>query len=362
MKAILGLEDGTIFEGESIGASGRTFGEVVFNTSMTGYQEILSDPSYSGQIVTMTYPIIGNYGFNSIDFESKKVQAAGFVVKQLCDAPSNFRSEGNLNDFLAQHKVVGIQGIDTRALTRHLRVRGVMMGAISTDETPEELIQRIKTSPSYAGVDFVKKVTTPEAYEWPMPAGKTAKYRVALLDCGVKFNIMRILSGMDCQVTVFPCDTSAEKLMDFNPDGIVFSPGPGDPALLDYIIANIRKLLEKKPLFGICLGNQLLGTALGGKTYKLKFGHRGANHPVKDLDNNRVYITSQNHGYAVDAESLNGTGAVVSHLNLNDNTVEGLRHSQLPIFSIQYHPEASPGPHDSRYLFDKFIHNMEQFN
>jgi carbamoyl-phosphate synthase small subunit len=399
MKAILVLQDGTVFEGESLGASGRTYGEVVFNTGMTGYQEILTDPSYAGQIVTLTYPLIGNYGINPDDFESRRVQVEGFVVREAADMPSNWRAVQNLHNFLKDRHIVGIKGVDTRALTRSLRVQGVMMGTISTDETAEEALARLKTSPSYEGVDFARKVTTEEPYRWyvdgtrpepleegrvlgvgdrvseesniqypiqnpqiqnptPAPQHPTPVYRVALLDCGVKYNILRSLAKLGCETTVFPCTATAAEILRYNPDGIMLSPGPGDPALLGYVVDTVRELVGRKPIMGVCLGNQIIGCAFGSKTYKLKFGHRGSNHPVKDLTTGRVYITSQNHGYAIDPDGLQD-GMEVAHVNLNDGTVEGLRHRELPIFTIQYHPEASPGPTDSRYFFTQFVRSME---
>lgn len=357
MKAILALEDGTIFEGQSLGAPGRTFGEIVFNTGMTGYQEILTDPSYAGQIVCLTYPLIGNYGINEEDFESRQVQVEGFIVREAADTPSNWRAQRTLDAFLKEKQIVGIQRVDTRALTRRLRVQGVMMGAISTDDSPEELITRVRNAPSYSGVDFVRKVTTKQPYVWPFEG--EPRFRVALLDCGVKYNIMRSLAKYGCQTTVFPCTAPAEQILEMNPDGILLSPGPGDPALLGYVVETVQKLVGKKPIMGVCLGNQLLGYAFGSRTFKLKFGHRGSNHPVKNLATDRVYITSQNHGYAVDPHALKG-GMEVAHLNLNDGTVEGLRHRELPIFSIQYHPEASPGPTDSRHFFQEFVEMMEK--
>jgi carbamoyl-phosphate synthase small subunit len=352
-NAILVLEDGTTYEGLSVGAAGTTLGEAVFSTCMTGYQEMLTDPSYAGQLLTLTYPLIGNYGVAPQDFESKRVQVEGFIIKNLCGGPSNWRSVGTLDDFLNGHGVVGIQGIDTRALTKHLRVGGVMMGAISTEATPSELLKTIADSPNYGKIDFVKRVTADRPYVWECDS--EPKYNIALIDLGVKYNIIRSLSALDCRVTVYPCDTTAEEILDQNPDGIVASPGPGDPALLDGPLDTIRGLIGKKPLMGICLGHQLLGRAFGSSTFKLKFGHRGGNHPVKDLATGRVYITSQNHGYAVDPDGLVGSGAEVAHINLNDSTVEGLKHPDLPVFSIQYHPEASPGPTDSRYLFGKLL-------
>ena len=367
LKAILALEDGTIWEGESLGAPGRTYGEVVFNTGMTGYQEALTDPSYAGQIVALTYPLIGNYGINLDDFESRRVQVEGFIVREAAETPSNWRASQSLDAFLKERRIVGIKNIDTRALTRKLRVHGVMMGAISTDETPQEAVDRLKAAPSYAGIDFVRKVTTKRPYRWtpgaiePVDveeAGPNAwpepRYRIALLDCGVKYNIVRSLAALGAETTVFPCTATAAELLRMNPDGIVLSPGPGDPAHLGYIVDTVRELVGKKPIMGVCLGNQLLGCAFGSRTFKLKFGHRGSNHPVKDLATGRVYITSQNHGYAVDPDRLQD-GMEVAHVNLNDGTVEGLRHRDLPIFSIQYHPEASPGPTDSAYFFEEFL-------
>jgi len=358
-KATLVLEDGIVYAGMSIGAEGTAVGEAVFSTCMTGYQEMLTDPSFAGQLLALTYPLIGNYGVAAEDFESKRVHVAGFIVKQLCDGPSNWRSTGTLGDFLRGHRVVGIQGVDTRALTKHLRARGVMMGAISTEATPAELLQKIAQSPDYGNVDFVKRVSTRAPYVWQSGFDCTeCKYNLALIDLGVKYNIMRSLADLGCRVTVYPCDASAEEILDQKPDGVVISPGPGDPALLDYVLSTVKALVGKKPVMGICLGHQLLGRAFGSSTFKLKFGHRGGNHPVKDLFTGRVYITSQNHGYAVDPDGLKGSGAEVSQINLNDGTVEGLCHKELPIFSIQYHPEASPGPRDSSYLFSRFLESM----
>ncbi len=371
MKAILALEDGTVLEGESLGAPGRAYGEVVFNTGMTGYQEILTDPSYAGQMVTLTYPLIGNYGINPEDFESRRVQVEGFIVREAVETPSNWRASQSLHAFLKERGVVGIQNVDTRALTRALRVRGVMMGALSTDETPEQVLARIHASPGYAGIDFARRVTTPKPYRWipgarqpmdveePAEVGLAPRFRIALLDCGVKYNIVRSLAKLGCETTVYPCTTGAAGLLRGDPDGIVLSPGPGDPADLGYIVRTVRELVGKKPIMGVCLGNQLLGYAFGSKTFKLKFGHRGSNHPVKDLATGRVYITSQNHGYAVDPDRLQ-EGMEVAHVNLNDGTVEGLRHRELPIFSIQYHPEASPGPTDSGYFFEQFLERIQQ--
>ena len=366
MKAILALEDGTIFEGESLGAAGRTYGEVVFNTGMTGYQEILTDPSYAGQIVALTYPLIGNYGINPDDFESRAVQVEGFIVREAAEIPSNWRASQSLDAFLRERGIVGIKGVDTRALTRALRVRGVMMGAITTEETPSQALERLRSSPSYAEADFVKKVTTETPYRWsvgredsPTKAMKSEppRFRISLLDCGVKYNILRSLARLGCETTVYPCTATAAELLRENPDGIMLSPGPGDPARLDYVVNTVRDLVGKKPILGVCLGNQILGCAFGSRTFKLKFGHRGSNHPVKDLETGRVYITSQNHGYAIDPDGLKN-GMEVAHINLNDGTVEGLKHRELPIFSIQYHPEASPGPMDSAYFFRKFVDRL----
>jgi carbamoyl-phosphate synthase small subunit len=367
MTAQLVLEDGSVFAGRSIGVPGRTYGEVVFNTGMTGYQEILSDPSYAGQIVTLTYPLIGNYGVTDADFESRRVQVEGLIVREASEEPSNWRSQGTLDAFLKSHGVVGIQGIDTRALTRRLRSQGVMMGAIASDETADEALDRLRNSPSYAGVDFVRRVSTGEPYEWPADPPRGAepgavvepRFRVALLDMGVKFNIMRSLARRGCATTVWPCTTSADEILERKPDGIMLSPGPGDPALLGYIVPTVRTLAKRAPMMGVCLGNQMLGCAFGSRCFKLKFGHRGSNHPARDLNTGRVYITSQNHGYAVDPAELRD-GMETAHINLNDQTVEGLRHRELPVFSIQYHPEASPGPHDSAYFFDQFVEMMEQ--
>ena len=355
-QAHLVLADGTVFKGTSFGATGTTIGEVVFNTGMTGYQEILTDPSYAGQLVTLTYPLIGNYGVTEADFESRRVQTAGLIVKELCDVPSNWRSQGTLGSFLVQHNIIGIQGIDTRKLTRTIRTAGVMMGGITTDGDTEDLSRQIATV-RYDSIDFVSQVTTEKPFVWN--ADGDVKYRIALLDCGVKFNIMRSLAKLGAETTVWPARTPPETILATNPDGVFLSPGPGDPDLLGDITANVRVLAETKPTMGICLGNQLIGCAFGGRIFKLPFGHRGGNHPVKDLTTGRVVITSQNHGYAL-ATEFKSSDIEVWQINLNDGTVEGLRHKSLPVFSIQYHPEASPGPADSSGYFGQFLQMVDQ--
>jgi carbamoyl-phosphate synthase small subunit len=368
-KAILVLEDGSVYEGHSFGAETTAYGEVVFSTSMTGYQEMLTDPSYAGQILVPTYPLIGNYGINESDFESKQIQVRGFAVREYCSQPSHWQSTRTLHEFLLAYGIPGISGIDTRALTRRLRSVGVMMGILSSEMTIEEASAELKSLPGYGSVDFVHQVSTEKTYEWQSntPATVTLpslslrgasvtkqSLKILVIDYGLKYNILRILSRLGCQASAIPCTASAEDVLALIPDGIVLSPGPGDPALLDDITDTVKELIGRKPIMGICLGHQLIGKALGAQTFKLKFGHRGGNHPVRDLVTGRVYITAQNHGYAVDADTLKG-GLEVSHINLNDGTVEGLRHRDLPILSIQYHSEASPGPWDNRYLFERFL-------
>ena len=368
MKAILLLEDGTVFRGTSFGAKGLKCGEVVFNTSMAGYQEILTDPSYNEQIVTMTYPLIGNYGTNKADWESRKIFAGGFIVKENCDYPSNWRNTESLGDYLKANNIVGLEGIDTRALVKHIREEGAMRGVVSSTEFKlAELKKKLDQYPGLVGRDIVKNVTTKKPYDWDtgvtdvlpdeqrMP---TKKFKVVAFDFGVKYNILRLLRSHGCDVHVVPASTSAKEVMARKPDGVFLSNGPGDPAPVDYAVQTIRELLGKIPIFGICLGHQLLALALGAKTYKLKFGHRGANHPVKNLHTGKMEITSQNHGFCVDMDSLAKQDVELTHLNLNDNTNEGFSCRNLNAFSVQYHPEASPGPHDSNYLFQDFIDLM----
>lgn len=355
-KAHLVLEDGSVYKGYSFGAEVESCGEVVFNTSMTGYQEMLTDPSYAGQIVTLTYPLIGNYGINEDDIESKRIQVSGFVIREDCHIPSHWQSKKTISEYLKSYGIPGISGVDTRSLTRKLRSVGVMMGAIMYEKSPAEALVLLRSIPRYDDVDFVREVTAECLYEWNMPHVKTpaAKHHIVAIDCGLKFNILRTLHGLGCRVTVVPCTSSARDVLSLKPNGVLLSPGPGDPALLGYMEETVKGLIGRTPIMGICLGNQLIGRAFGAKTFKLKFGHRGANHPVRDLTTGRVYITAQNHGFAVDADTVKN-GLEVSHINLNDNTVEGLQHKELPIFSIQYHSEGSPGPMDNMYLFEKFV-------
>ncbi len=356
--AILLLQDGRFFIGESFGAHGETMGEVCFNTGMTGYQEILTDPSYNRQIVTMTAPHIGNYGINPNDVESKRIQVSGFVIKEGTEIPSNWQSTQSVGDYLKEQKIVGIQGIDTRALTRHIRDHGAMNGIISTMDTDiESLKTKLEKAPNMTGLDLAKGVSCSDSYQWNEP--KDGQLKVAAIDFGIKHNILRLLEKNGCNVTVFPCHVSPNEIMNFNPDGIFLSNGPGDPAAVTYAIETVKKILGKKPIFGICLGHQILALALGAQTFKLKFGHRGCNHPVKNIKTGKVEITSQNHGFAVDLESL-PSNLEATHVNLNDNTSEGIQCDELNAFSVQYHPESSPGPHDSRYLFHLFIKMINQ--
>jgi carbamoyl-phosphate synthase small subunit len=368
VPALLALADGRVFKGEACGAPGEGAGEVVFNTSMTGYQEILTDPSYRGQIVCMTYPLIGNYGINPEDVESRRPWVSGFIVKEACAFPSNWRGRTTLDDYMKEHGIVGIQGIDTRALTRHLRDHGAQEGLISTVETdPGALVEKARRLPGLIGRDLVSEVTVAEPHgwtegEWDLRKGyltpPTPRFTVVAFDSGIKRNILRCLAGLGCAVEVLPAGTPAAAVLERRPDGIFLSNGPGDPEAVPYLIQTVRGLIGKTPVFGICLGNQILGLAFGGSTFKLKFGHHGANHPVRDLVTGRVEITAQNHGFAVDPKSVEKFGLRETHVNLNDGTSEGMSHRELPVFSVQYHPEASPGPHDAHYLFKRFVDLM----
>ncbi|MFH1281430.1 MAG: glutamine-hydrolyzing carbamoyl-phosphate synthase small subunit [Candidatus Omnitrophota bacterium] len=358
MQAILALEDGMIFKGHSFGASGEALGEVVFNTSMAGYQEIITDPSYKGQIVTMTYPLIGNYGINKEDMESRRLFLEGLVVKEYSKIASNWRKEQSLGEYLKENNILAMEGIDTRKLTLHIREKGSLKAVLSTLDFDENtLVHKAKTSRGLVGFDLVKDVTISKKYVYARI--KAAKFKVVVLDCGVKYNILRELLRYKCHVTVMPAQTTASEILAAHPDGVLLSNGPGDPAAVDYAVKTVVRLIGRVPLFGICLGHQILGLALGGSTFKLKFGHHGANHPVKDLKTGKVYITSQNHGFCVDIDSLPKKDIQLTHVNLNDGTLEGLRHKKLPIFSVQFHPEAAPGPHDAEYLFAEFIRLMK---
>ena len=375
MRALVALEDGRIFEGESFGARGTEVGEICFNTSMTGYQEVLTDPSYRGQIVAMTYPLIGNYGTNATDQESTRPHVRGFVIEELSQLPSNWRAEESLDDYLRRWKVAGVQGIDTRALTRHLRTRGALKACLTTEKmSPEEAVTKAIEGKGVIGMDYVREVTTPTIFQWDptdelsrqwslaaadeSPRLPPIRHRIVAFDYGMKRNILRSLRQRGFGVTVVPATTTAEQVLALNPDGIFLSNGPGDPEALPYAHQTVQSLIGQKPIFGICLGHQVLGFAFGGRTFKLKFGHRGGNLPVKDLRSGQVAITSQNHGFAVDPDSLSPE-IEVTHVNLNDNTVEGMRHKTLPVFSVQYHPEAAPGPHDAEYFFEQFAELIE---
>jgi carbamoyl-phosphate synthase small subunit len=388
MKALLALADGTVFTGSAFGAEGEAVGEVVFNTSLTGYQEILTDPSYKGQIVTMTYPEIGNVGVNPEDVESRQPFVEGFIVKEYWERQSNWRAQQSLGQYLKEHRVVGIQGIDTRALVRRLRDYGAQQGVISTvDLDLQRLVAKARAVPSLVGRDLVQEVTCAQPYDWQqgrwelgkgykeesskfqVPSSKSGDkpqassfkppFFVVAYDYGIKFNILRNLVETGCRVHVVPAHTPAAEVLDLQPDGVFLSNGPGDPDAVPYARENVAALIGKVPMFGICLGHQIIGLALGGRTYKLKFGHRGGNHPVMDLATRKVAITTQNHGFCVDVDSLQGR-AEITHMNLNDNTVEGLAHKEYPLFSVQYHPESSPGPHDADYLFHRFAALMER--
>jgi len=371
MKALLVLADGKIYEGEHFGSEGEVEAEIVFNTSMSGYQEIITDPSYCGQMVVMTYPLIGNYGVNPEDFESNHPHLSGFIIKELSKVQSNWRSRGSLEEFLKEKNVFGIQGIDTRALTRRIREKGAQQAILSTDTSdPQRLIEKVRKSPGLIGRDLVKEVTCKNAYdwnesEWTIHSGKTKlkevkdrSYNVLVYDFGVKRNILRKLTRAGCKVRVVPANLPADEVLATRPDGIFLSNGPGDPAAVPYAIENVKTILGKVPVFGICLGHQILSLALKGKTYKLRFGHHGGNQPVLDVKSGKIEITSQNHGFAVEQNSFD-SDVDITFLNLNDDTVEGIQHKSWPVFSVQYHPEASPGPHDSEHLFDKFVNLMK---
>lgn len=372
MKALIVLEDGTIFEGRSFTGAGEAVGEIVFNTSMSGYQEILTDPSYTGQIVTMTYPLIGNYGVNKEDMESASVHPRAFLMKEYNAYPSNFRSEGTLSEFLQEYDVLGVEGFDTRALVKHIRTKGAMKGIVSTiDLDPDSLQKKACDWSGLVGQDMVSRVSCQKPYGWAdnkaipgtdfstAQSGMDNPLKIVAFDFGLKYNQSRIFTEKGCQVQVVPASTDAETVLAMQPDGIFLSNGPGDPEGVPGVVETVRTLLGKKPMFGICLGHQIMGLAYGGKTFKLKFGHRGGNQPVKDLSTGKVEITSQNHGFCVDMDSIDPDEVELTHINLNDNSVEGMRHKKYPAFSVQYHPEHAPGPHDAMYLFDRFIDLMK---
>lgn len=370
-KAVLATEDGSIFEGYSFGSEGETFGEIVFNTSLTGYQEIITDPSYNGQVVVMTYPEIGNYGINPDDTESEQPVVKGLVVKEYWPTPSNWRSIESLGDYMRRHNVIGIYGIDTRQVTKQIRTVGAQKSMISTtDFDKKSLLKKVRNSPGIIGKDLVTEVSCKKSYSWTKgreswipsaenPKKNRRKFKVVAYDFGIKTNILRSLKDLGCKITVVPSKTDPEEILAMKPDGIFLSNGPGDPEGVTYAVENVKSLIGKKPVFGICLGHQIISLALGAKTFKLKFGHRGGNQPVKNLKTGKVEITSQNHSFAVDPDSLD-SDIEITHINLNDQTVEGLKHGEKQVFSVQYHPESSPGPHDSSYLFDEFINMMKE--
>ncbi len=367
-QAKIAFEDGRIFTGISFGSDGERNGEVVFNTSLSGYQEIITDPSYKGQIITMTYPLIGNYGVNSEDVESRQPFLEGLVIKELSRIASNWRSQKGLAEYLQENGIMGIEGVDTRAITKHIRLQGAMKAVISTvDLSDKSLVAKAKAAPGLDGRDMVREVSCDEKYDWsnqkPVTRNqkkeKKEKKNVVVVDCGVKYNILRILTDLGCDVTVVPAKMTANEILNLKPDGIMLSNGPGDPAAVTYVVEAVKKLLGKVPIFGICLGHQMLGQALGGKTYKLKFGHHGGNQPVKDLKSGKIAISVQNHGFCVDIDSLSKDDVEITHINLNDQTLEGIRHKKIPAFSVQFHPESSPGPHDASYLFNDFIRMMD---